>query len=98
MKGKRLAALTFGGCLVGAMTFGLSTANAVPGQCGNGMGPFASGGGFCDGPAWPDGSFYHCAQVYVFGIGGGGCGQVCPNPDNPAFPPVPTDSDPATPC
>ncbi|SRX92334.1 hypothetical protein MSP7336_00559 [Mycobacterium shimoidei] len=71
-------------------------ANAVPGQCGAGYGA-GSGGGFCDSDAWPDGSFYHCAHVYVLGFGGGGCGRVCPNPQNPALP-IATDADPNTHC
>jgi len=32
-----------------------ATAGAVPGQCVN-----SPWGGFCDGPANPNGTFYHC--------------------------------------
>jgi hypothetical protein len=34
------------------------------------------GGGRCDHPPGPDGSFTRCDTVYVFGIGGTNCYQV----------------------
>ncbi|MGE0215859.1 CDGP domain-containing protein [Mycolicibacterium sp.] len=36
------------------------------------------GGGRCDYPPGPDGSFTRCDTVYVFGIGGTNCYQVPP--------------------
>ncbi len=59
---------------MGLMALGASPAQAQ--QCSyGGFGGF--GGGYCDSNYWPDGSFYHCYQVSVFGTGGG-CGRVCP--------------------
>ena len=41
------------------------------------------GGGYCDTDYWPDGSFYHCVTVAVFGYGST-CNRVCPgNPPAP---------------
>lgn len=54
-------------------------ANAAPGQCGQGY-AMGSGGGFCDGPPRPDGTWYHCESVYVLGIGGTNCFNVRPVP------------------
>lgn len=34
------------------------------------------GGGRCDSPPAPDGSFTRCDTVYVFGLGGTNCYQV----------------------
>ena len=36
------------------------------------------GGGRCDYPPGPDGSFTRCDTVYVFGVGGTNCYQVPP--------------------
>jgi len=59
-------------------------AGAVPGQCGSAI-VFGSGGGFCDLPPDPDGTWIHCESVYVLGFGGTNCFRVRP---------VPTDVDP----
>lgn len=39
---------------------------------------FGNGGGRCDYPPDPDGSFVRCDTVYVFGIGGTNCYRVPP--------------------
>lgn len=57
----------------------LPKSDASPGQCGQGFG-FGSGGGFCDYPARPDGTWYHCETVYVLGFGGTNCFNVRPVP------------------
>lgn len=91
---KKAAGVLFGFCMAACLSAGFGpTAQALPGQCGGG-GAIGFGGGFCDGAAWSDGSFYHCETVVVFGIGGTNCFQACPIPGGR----VPTDSDPATPC
>lgn len=54
-------------------------ADAAPGQCGQGY-AFGSGGGFCDGPPAPDGTWLHCETVYVLGFGGTNCFRVRPVP------------------
>ena len=54
-------------------------ADAAPGQCGQGY-AFGSGGGFCDGPPAPDGTWLHCESVYVLGFGGTNCFRVRPVP------------------
>nr|WP_081288693.1 hypothetical protein [Mycolicibacterium conceptionense] len=59
-------------------------ANAAPGQCGSAI-VGGNGGGFCDYPPRPDGTWYHCESVYVLGFGGTNCFYVRP---------VPTDVDP----
>jgi hypothetical protein len=56
-------------------------ADAMPGQCGQGY-AFGSGGGFCDGPQAPDGTWMHCETVYVLGFGGTNCFRVRPVPVN----------------
>lgn len=80
----------------------MSVATAAPSKaqgCASGYGGGWGGGGYCDYDYWPDGSYYHCATVYVLGFGGTSCGRVCPWPDpGNASPPPPTDSDPATLC
>lgn len=64
------------------------SAAAVPGQCVS-----SPWGGFCDSPAWLDGSFQHCEQAGFGGFGYSNCFQACPGPTA-----IPTDTDPATPC
>lgn len=54
-------------------------AHATPGQCGAAI-VGGSGGGFCDGPPAPDGTWYHCESVYVLGFGGQNCFWVRPVP------------------
>lgn len=56
-----------------------SHADAMPGQCGQGF-AFGSGGGFCDGPVGPDGTWLHCETVLVLGFGGTNCFRVRPVP------------------
>lgn len=91
---KKITGILFGFFVAATVSTGFGPqANALPGQCGGG-GAFGFGGGFCDGPPWPDGSFYHCESLVLFGIGGSNCFQACPIPGGR----VPTDSDPATPC
>jgi hypothetical protein len=56
---------------------------------------WGNGGGQCDGPYYPDGSFQRCVTVYVFGIGGSNCFTVpAPGPAPVAAtappPPAPT--------
>jgi hypothetical protein len=53
--------------------------HASPGQCGQGY-ALGSGGGFCDGPMLPDGTWFHCESVYVLGFGGTNCFYVRPVP------------------
>ncbi len=45
--------------------------------CGSAV-VFGNGGGRCDSPPGPDGSFTRCDTVYVLGIGGTNCYQVPP--------------------
>lgn len=76
----------FAAVLLGALLIGLQTAvdvraHAAPGQCGQGF-AFGSGGGFCDGPTGPDGTWLHCETVYVLGFGGTNCFRVRPVPTN----------------
>lgn len=66
---------------VGSMLLATPEAEAMPGQCGQGF-AFGSGGGFCDGPPAPDGSWMHCETVYVLGFGGTNCFRVRPVPTN----------------
>lgn len=66
---------------VGSMLLASPEAEAMPGQCGQGF-AFGSGGGFCDGPPAPDGSWMHCETVYVLGFGGTNCFRVRPVPTN----------------
>lgn len=66
---------------VGSMLLASPEADALPGQCGQGF-AFGSGGGFCDGPAAPDGTWMHCETVYVMGFGGTNCFRVRPVPVN----------------
>lgn len=78
---KRFLALMGAGALIaaGAIAATEPEAHASPGQCGQGFG-FGSGGGFCDGPMQPDGTFHHCETVYVLGFGGTNCFFVRPVP------------------
>ena len=48
---------------------------------------WGNGGGQCDGPFYPDGSFQRCVTVYVLGIGGSNCFIV--PPPAPAAAPLP---------
>lgn len=66
---------------VGSMLLASPGADAMPGQCGQGF-AFGSGGGFCDGPQAPDGTWMHCETVYVLGFGGTNCFRVRPVPVN----------------
>ena len=66
---------------VGSMLLASPEAEAMPGQCGQGF-AFGSGGGFCDYPPRPDGTWYHCETVYVLGLGGTNCFYVRPVPTN----------------
>ncbi len=51
---------------------------------------WGNGGGNCDGPIAPDGSFQRCTTVYVMGIGGTNCFVVPGPPPAPmAGPPAP---------
>lgn len=65
----------------GSMLLASPEAEAMPGQCGQGF-AFGSGGGFCDYPPRPDGTWYHCETVYVLGFGGTNCFYVRPVPTN----------------
>lgn len=79
------------GLAVGLATFSAPSAQGLPGQCVSG--PF---GGFCDGQAWPDGSFNHCESYGWGGFSSSHCYQACH--DVVSARAVPTDTDPATPC
>ncbi|MGE2834751.1 CDGP domain-containing protein [Mycobacterium sp. SMC-4] len=72
----RVAAAAAAMLMVGG---GLAVAAPASAQC---VGPnavvFGHGGGRCDHPPAPDGSFTRCDTVYVFGIGGTNCYQVPP--------------------
>jgi hypothetical protein len=48
-------------------------------DCGSGY-VWGNGGGQCDGPFYPDGSFQRCVTVFVLGIGGTNCFIVPPPP------------------
>lgn len=64
-----------------------------PNSCVSGGGGFIGYGWYRDCDLWPDGSFWHewgGSGPFAFG---GGSGRVCDG-----IPPVPTDSDPKTPC
>ncbi len=76
-----LAAVDAGAVLAGTGIGFAADAEAVPGQCGQGF-AFGSGGGFCDGPIGPDGTWLHCETVYVLGFGGTNCYRVRPVPVN----------------
>ena len=65
--------------IIGAALYFSAPSHATPGQCGQGFG-FGSGGGFCDYPPRPDGTWYHCETVYVLGFGGTNCFNVRPVP------------------
>jgi hypothetical protein len=76
--------------LVAGLT-GLGVATAPP-ALADGCGQFVfggNGGGQCDGPFYPDGSFQRCVTVYVLGIGGTNCFIV------PAGAPQPGSAPPA---
>ncbi|OBK09047.1 hypothetical protein [Mycolicibacterium conceptionense] len=79
-----LAAVAAGAVLAGTGIGYAGHANAAPGQCGSAI-VGGNGGGFCDYPPRPDGTWYHCESVYVLGFGGTNCFYVRP---------VPTDVDP----
>ena len=81
---RTLAAALAGGVIAGTGLAWAGHADAAPGQCGNAV-VFGSGGGFCDYPPQPDGTWYHCETVFVMGFGGTNCFYVRP---------VPTDVDP----
>ena len=80
MNAIRIALLAWFGAAIAAASILLAQpAHALPGQCGYG-GAFGSGGGFCDSPPGPDGTWYHCESVYVMGFGGTNCFYVRPVP------------------
>ena len=81
MKNNTFLALLATGAAVGSMLLASPEADALPGQCGQGF-AFGSGGGFCDAPASPDGTWMHCETVYVMGFGGTNCFRVRPVPVN----------------
>lgn len=64
-----------------------------PNSCVSGGGGFIGFGGYEDCDLWPDGSFWHRWWGGGPFAAGGGAGRVCDG-----LPPVPTDSDPRTPC
>lgn len=68
--------------LTGAGT--LAAAPAASAECGE-FYMWGNGGGNCDGPVNPDGSFQRCTTVYVLGIGGTNC-FVVPGPAPAAVP------------
>ena len=76
---RRVLALTGLGALAAAGLITAQPAQAMPGQCGSAI-VFGSGGGFCDGPPAPDGTWLHCETVYVLGFGGTNCFRVKPVP------------------
>lgn len=65
------------------VTVGIAGLAAVPPASAEPCGNFyyqGNGGGQCDGPFYPDGSFQRCTTVFVFGIGGTNCYIVPPPP------------------
>lgn len=75
-KGAIAAAATASMLAVGAVV----TAPAAQADgCGTAV-VWGNGGGQCDGPYYPDGSFQRCVSVYVLGIGGSNCFIVPPPP------------------
>ena len=97
---KNLKGLVLSAMIAGAMYAGVTTAapsaEAIPpgpNSCVSGGGGFIGYGWYRDCDLWPDGSFWHewgGSGPFAFG---GGAGRVCDG-----MPPVPTDSDPRTPC
>jgi hypothetical protein len=71
--GAVLVALALSG--VGA----IASAPPASAECGSTV-VWGNGGGQCDGPFYPDGSFQRCVTVYVLGIGGSNCFIVPPPP------------------
>lgn len=66
---------------------GAGTVAAAPAAHADGCGSavvWGNGGGQCDGPYYPDGSFQRCVTVYVLGIGGTNCFVVPPPAPAPA--------------
>ena len=62
-------------------TLGIAGLTAAPPAHADGCGNvvvWGNGGGQCDGPFYPDGSFQRCTTVYVLGFGGTNCYLVPP--------------------
>mgnify|MGYP003611711969 CR=1 FL=1 len=77
---RRLLILSVTGGLLLALFIGwASRAEASPGQCSSGYYRL-SGGGYCDGPARADGTWYHCERIVIGGWGGQNCFDVRPVP------------------
>ncbi|WP_413232422.1 hypothetical protein [Mycolicibacterium sp. 120266] len=60
----------------------VASAPPAAAECGSAV-VWGNGGGQCDGPFYPDGSFQRCVTVYVLGIGGSNCFIVPPPPPPP---------------
>ena len=80
-----LAGAAIAAAIAGAGIAASSTASAFPG--GMGICPGGGGGygafGYCDGEAYPDGSYDHTVMI----MGGWQASRVCPpDPGNPAIP------------
>jgi hypothetical protein len=81
MKAKGAVAAVAAALAMGALAMGALVV-APPAQadgCGSAV-VWGNGGGQCDGPYYPDGSFQRCVSVYVLGIGGSNCFIVPPPP------------------
>jgi hypothetical protein len=83
MKKMLTAGLTAGLVVLGIGS-AMATAPTASADCTSGM-VWGNGGGQCDGPFYPDGSFQRCVSVYVLGIGGSNC-YVVPPPASAAAP------------
>ena len=80
MKGiKKIVASVAAAAVVGMGAGVVAAAPANADGCPNVV-VFGNGGGQCDGPFYPDGSFQRCTSVYVLGIGGTNCYIVPPPP------------------
>ncbi|MCV7209940.1 CDGP domain-containing protein [Mycolicibacterium canariasense] len=80
MKAKIAGAVLVALALSGAGA--VASAPPASAECGSTV-IWGNGGGQCDGPFYPDGSFQRCVTVYVLGIGGSNCFIVPPPPPPP---------------
>ncbi|MEN4475085.1 CDGP domain-containing protein [Mycolicibacterium cosmeticum] len=80
MKAKIAGAVLVALALSGAGA--VASAPPASAECGSTV-VWGNGGGQCDGPFYPDGSFQRCVTVYVLGIGGSNCFIVPPPPPPP---------------
>ena len=84
---KLLTAVLTAGMLALTGAGALTAAPQASAECGE-FYMWGNGGGNCDGPVGPDGSFQRCTTVYVMGIGGTNCFIVPGPPPAPVAAPV----------